>query len=245
VLETIPANICVFDPEGRTIAASRRVLDYAGLELGEFHAWASGSSLPHPDDADEAGAAWARALQTGEDFQRELRMRRADGAYRWHLAEASPLREADARISHWVGVLVDIHERKMAEEAAGRSNDLLGRITSLLPANVAYIDSDERYRFANESYRAFYGIDPASLLGKRVREFIGRRAYAEIEPAMRRPFQATCGDRGWPGVAWHSRFARTPRTSDDGAVRSFVSLVTDVTSSGTRPSSRANAEPRR
>jgi PAS domain S-box-containing protein len=59
-------------------------------------------------------AAWKRAVDTGEPYDIEHRMRRADGNYRWFHARGLPLSDAQGRVERWY-VLADIDDRKRAE----------------------------------------------------------------------------------------------------------------------------------
>jgi len=55
-------------------------------------------------------------LQSGEIFERENRLlRRSDGTYRWHLSRALPLRNAQGKITLWVGTATEVHEQKILE----------------------------------------------------------------------------------------------------------------------------------
>jgi PAS domain S-box-containing protein len=68
----------------------------------------------HPDDIGGGQAAWAqRRWPAASTYEIEFRLRRADGAYRWHLARALPIRD-DGRDSRWVGTNTDIEDQKAA-----------------------------------------------------------------------------------------------------------------------------------
>jgi len=66
-------------------------------------------------------AAWNRSLGTGQPFDLEHRLRRADGVYRWVHGRIVPSRDASGRIARWYSLVVDIDERKHAEEKLRRS----------------------------------------------------------------------------------------------------------------------------
>ena len=70
----------------------------------------------HPDDLERHNAMWLECIASGEPCEDELRFRRADGQYRWHLQRGVPLRDEDGNILKWYGVLTDIEDRKRAEE---------------------------------------------------------------------------------------------------------------------------------
>ena len=59
---------------------------------------------------------WRAAVATGEPFEAEARLRRADGEYRWFLFRAVPLRDELGNIIQWYGTNTDIEDRKQAEE---------------------------------------------------------------------------------------------------------------------------------
>src|SRR5262249_40298117 len=66
-----------------------------------------------------------RARERAESFEAEYRLRRADGAYRWHLVLAMPLRDVNGRIKKWFGTYTDIDDRKRVEQeraSFGRTN---------------------------------------------------------------------------------------------------------------------------
>ena len=72
----------------------------------------------HPEDRACARAAWAGAVASEGDYEVEYRIRRgADGSHRWFLVRGAPLRGPDGRVERWIGVGVDIDDRRRAEEA--------------------------------------------------------------------------------------------------------------------------------
>jgi PAS domain S-box-containing protein len=59
---------------------------------------------------------WDHSLLTGEPFEMEFPLRRADGVFRWFLTRVRPVRDAEGKIVRWVGINTDIHDQKMASE---------------------------------------------------------------------------------------------------------------------------------
>lgn len=77
-------------------------MDDTGLTLEE--SLGPGWVTPiHPDDRPRAEQRWQQAIGTGEAYQIEFRLRRADGIYHWMLGRALPLRDAAGGIVKWVG----------------------------------------------------------------------------------------------------------------------------------------------
>ena len=93
------------------------------------------STAGHPDDLPGLSAAWARSIATGSAFDREHRVRLANGAYRWFRSRAFPHRNADGAIDGWYGVSEDIDEFKRTRAELDESRQRLA-------------DNEERLRLA-------------------------------------------------------------------------------------------------
>ncbi|MFD2272017.1 sensor histidine kinase [Undibacterium arcticum] len=81
------------------------------------------SLIFHPDDLQAFLDRRTRALENGEAYEGEYRLKRAsDGTYRWHLARGVPVKDANGHIVNWVGTSTDIEDQKQAEAAAESAN---------------------------------------------------------------------------------------------------------------------------
>jgi PAS domain S-box-containing protein len=163
----------------------------------------------HPDDRARSGIAYQTALRTGTPYETEFRARRHDGAYRWFLARAIPVRDADGTVIRWVGTNTDIHERKLAEDANMRdrdrfwqlSQDLLvvcdfhGEITAVNPA-VTRILGWEEHEFVGHDILTF--IHPADL--ERSRAQLGRLLEGQTMQGFENRFRTKTG--GFRVIAW-------------------------------------------
>jgi PAS domain S-box-containing protein len=119
--EVMPQCIWTAGPEGQTDYVNQHWCQYSGLDPAQSlgSGWAV---VLHPEDAAACFAAWTRAVQTGEVFEAEYRMRRSDGAYRWFLGRGLPVRDPQGRVVKWLGTATDIDDRKRAEGAAEAAN---------------------------------------------------------------------------------------------------------------------------
>jgi PAS domain S-box-containing protein len=127
--ELVPLLTWMTTHDGQAFYVNRRWCDYTGLTLEQSRGmgW---KQCVHPDDAARVSAAWANVVATGDEYSMEVRFRRRDGMYRWFLARALPTRDADGRITRWLGICSDIddmkHARSHLEEAlAARTRDLV------------------------------------------------------------------------------------------------------------------------
>src|SRR6266576_5133090 len=114
--EAQPDQIWTAMPNGELDYVNQRVLDYFDSSFSEQVAegWIG---VTHPDDLPRTLQLWQQALDTGSPYENELRLRRADESYRWHLTRAVPMRSRSGEIVKWFGSNTDIHDRKRAEEA--------------------------------------------------------------------------------------------------------------------------------
>ena len=118
--QVMPNQVWATDAKGRIDWLNLQVEAYFGSSAQRYvDAFRDG--LVHPDDAEVAAAAWRRSVETGEVYETEFRLRRHDGAYRWFLSRALPIRSDAGAITRWIGTNTDIHEQKLfaAELAAG------------------------------------------------------------------------------------------------------------------------------
>jgi len=122
LVDTIPGHIVTTTPTGEIELLNRRVLEYFDKTPEELVNWRSSDAI-HPDDLALTIAALTRAIQTGEPYEREHRLRRADGAYRWFHTRGLALRDKEGRIVRWYLLPIDVDDRRRAEEALRKSEE--------------------------------------------------------------------------------------------------------------------------
>jgi PAS domain S-box-containing protein len=127
VIDTLPALVWSKSPNGSADFLNQRFREYTGLSEEEGLGWGWMMNAFHPED--RAVEEWRTAFAAGEPFEKEARLRRADGAYRWFLLRAVPLRDERGNVVKWYGTTTDIEDRKRAEEALLEAQDKLAQIT--------------------------------------------------------------------------------------------------------------------
>jgi PAS domain S-box-containing protein len=113
IVDTIPTIVWHKLPDGSADFLNKHFKEYTGLSLEDGMGWGWLNAF-HPDDRLEA--EWRAALATGQPFEKETRLRRADGQYRWFLIRAVPLRDEQKNIVKWYGITSDIEDLKRAED---------------------------------------------------------------------------------------------------------------------------------
>jgi len=166
VIDTIPAIVWSTLPDGCNTYVNKRYVEYTGLSAEQV-AGSGWKALIHPDDLERYAGKWMEAIATGKPHENEVRSRRSDGQYRWHLDRGMPLRDEDGNIVKWYGVTTDIEDRKRAEEALQlTSHDLQDSKAKLEEAeritHVGYWEWDlatDCLIWSDETYRIF-GLRP-------------------------------------------------------------------------------------
>lgn len=115
VAEMIPSMVWTAAPDGAITFANGRWFDFSGL-AHERDASRWPELALHPEDRQRCLETWTRALHDGTAYEIEARHRRHDGAYRWFVTRAVPMRDAAGRIVQWFGISTDIEDRKRAEQ---------------------------------------------------------------------------------------------------------------------------------
>ncbi len=113
--ESLPTKIFTSTPEGNSDYFNRLWREFTGRSFDQLKGWGWAQCIPS-DDVERYMRAWRHALQTGEPFQCQHRLRRADGVDRWHLTSAQAMRDAGGNIVIWFGSSTEIDEQKRAEE---------------------------------------------------------------------------------------------------------------------------------
>jgi PAS domain S-box-containing protein len=121
--EATPNLLWAADPDGQLNWFNQRAYAYSGpLPDIDRPNWLK---IVHPDDAEEAEARWRKSIATGEVYETEFRLRRADGVYRWHIARALPVIDEAGAIVRWIGSNTDIEDQKTTAEALAILNATL------------------------------------------------------------------------------------------------------------------------
>jgi len=159
-------------PDGTVDFRNKTWRDYSGLSRDNLEGRRWGSST-HPDDLPLVEREWRSHIATGEPFELEQRVRRADGEYRWHWVRRVPLHDDSGNVIKWYGVGFDIEDRRLAEEAQRRSEAALCEARRELqltidsiPVMVSTFDPDGTRSFVNQQWQNYTGHTQQEATGK-------------------------------------------------------------------------------
>src|SRR6266436_745676 len=235
-LDMIPAFTWYAEPSGALLFVNSRCADYLGLPqdhplrfgTDRGSAWDSHIPFLHPDDHEEMRRVGSDNLRTGGTAAASCRIRDAQGNYRWFLSRVEPVRATDGTVQYWIGINLDIDERKQAEFylAEGQRLAHTGSWT-FTPAGFE--------RWSPELF-AIYGLDPAknaptfeeymALVHPDDRDFVAQQIRTML--AEHRGFDFTKRIVRPDQSIRHVRCVGTPSTNR-GVSQRFVGTGIDVT----------------
>jgi len=164
-LNVIPAYTWYALPSGALTFVNERTADYLGLPkdhplrfgMDTGGEWDSHLAFLHPDDHGETRRLWSTCLGTGCAGEVTLRVRNAEGGYRWFLCRVEPLRASDGTLLYWVGINLDIEERKSAEEEIRAQEIELRQILDLVPQLIAVYGPNRERLYTNRVFLDYVG----------------------------------------------------------------------------------------
>jgi PAS domain S-box-containing protein len=235
IIETIPGLVWSNGPDGEPTHINQRMLDYSGMPFEDFknRGW---EAFVHPADYPETAKAFYHAIQTGTSYEGLMRLRRADGVFRWHQARCEPLRDQQGRVVQWYGLSVDIDERKKGEDLLRRSEAYLAEAQSLGHAGSAAYNETAVLYWSEENYRIF-GFDPREGLPsreaalQRIHPDDRERAREEARKAVEQKKDYTLEFRILlpDGTVKYTELRAHPKFSASEELVEVVSTIIDVT----------------
>jgi PAS domain S-box-containing protein len=180
--QALPNHVWSAQPDGRIDWFNEQVRSYAGEERQAL-AGAGWLSIVHPDDAGRALAAWRQALASETLYEVEFRIRRRDGAWRWFLARALPMRDADGVVTHWLGTNTDMEDQRAAREILMSTNAALEerveaqarereRIWNLSQDLLVIVGADGYFRNVNPACMRILGLRPDEIVGRHISDLL-------------------------------------------------------------------------
>ncbi|HKC13867.1 MAG TPA: PAS domain-containing protein, partial [Vicinamibacteria bacterium] len=174
-LNMIPAYTWYAAGSGGLTFVNERAADVGGLPSDHplrygtdtSAAWDSHIPLLHPEDQEETRRVWSECLRTGRPGEMSFRVRNAEGNYRWFLSRAEPLRSNDGTILNWIGINLDIEERKRADEQLRQGEERYRLVLDSIAAQVVATTVEGELEFVNQQVLDYFGKTLEELKGWR------------------------------------------------------------------------------
>jgi PAS domain S-box-containing protein len=201
--------------------------------LQELKGWGTGGTI-HPEDLPRVIEHFTHSIVSGDRFEFELRARRFDGVYRWFQSRGFPLRDTNGHIVRWYNLLIDIDERKRAEEALAGSERNLQLIIDTIPALAWSARPDGSAEYFNQHYLDFIGLAAEQASGwgwtaaVHPEDLNGLAATWQRIMASEAPGEAEARMRRHDGEYRWLLFRANPLRDETGAIVKWYGVNTDI-----------------
>ena len=167
VADAAPVLIWMSATDKRCTYFNKPWLDFTGRSMEEEigNGWAEGV---HPEDSPRCSVTYAQSFDRREEFRIEFRLRRHDGEYRWILDIGVPRFNQDGSFSGYIGIGIDVHDRRLAEERLREYEQAVEGVDTI----ITVIDRQYRYRIANRMHLSMHRKTKEEVLGHHASEVL-------------------------------------------------------------------------
>jgi PAS domain S-box-containing protein len=239
--ELSPQFLWTGSPQGDITYANQGFLDYLGFTLADLggHGWLNAFAL---EDRARVVEAWTNSVATGVDYDIEARLLSTSGAPRWWWLRALPLRDEAGALINWLGVAIDIHDRKIAADAlhqkqleTERQRAEIEAVYRTAPIGLALFDPVEfRYLRLNDRQAEIVGLPQEQILGRAVTEIAPISGLDEMfqqvvegRPIRNALIQGELPTRPGEHRYWNVNYF--PVYNADGSVQAISAATLEVT----------------
>ena len=229
----IPHLVWTATPTGFVDYYNEQWYSYTGSNLVESRGkgW---TAFFHPDDLPRAQEQWEQALQTGQPYKVEARLRSATGEFRWFLIRAQPFLEEQGSIAKWFGANTDIHEQKRIEQTLLESEQYFRVMADGVPVMLWVTRPDGQCTYLNQQWYAYTGQAKITALGFGWTDAIhpdeaGQAGVAfRVANASQTPYSSVYRLKTKDGNYRWVVDTGQPKFSADGKFEGFIGAVVDI-----------------
>lgn len=157
----VPQMMWVNAADGTVEFFNQQWLNYTSIPLeSSLEIW---TQLIHPEDLPSTLTARSRALEASEAYEMEVRLKRVDGTYRWHLVRVVPLKDEVGQVVNWFGTATDIQTVKQVEEALRQSEERFRLAAQAVDGIVYDWNIQAGTVFRSEGLQRLLGIHPDTV----------------------------------------------------------------------------------
>lgn len=162
--DTIPHIVWTATGEGEVDYFNGRWYEYTGISVNEALSSFGWRKAIHPDDVGRLLALRDPAVEGGQSFQADIRLRDREGNYRWHIVGSVPVYDAAGQIIRRFGTATDIDDRRRAEEALRESERRFRFLAESIPHLVWTCRPDGSVEYASPRLVDYLGLEPGKPL---------------------------------------------------------------------------------
>ncbi len=180
-----PCGYYSLDERGVVQMINQTALQWLGLKREDVVGRLSFRDLVQPEYLAQQESRRRLLSDTGQLEPEEVGIKMPDGRPFIALASSTAVYDETGAFLRTNSTLLNITERKAAEQALRENQRFLQTVTDHVPGLIAYLDASLCFRFANAEHQRMYGMDPAKIIGRPVSECVAAEVWAEIGPSLR------------------------------------------------------------
>lgn len=169
--EVIPQFVWITDTNRRVLFCNQRFYDYCGLDRNSEDGFLWQNVL-HPEEYSGILQTHDDATKAHANFEMEMRLKAADGTYKWHLVRAVPICDSNHNIWRWFGTSTDIDKQKSLEEELRSSKAQFRLVVEAIPQMVWTARPDGWLDYLNQRCCEYAGVTCEQLEGWNWRDFL-------------------------------------------------------------------------
>ena len=236
--------VIITDPSGKIEWVNRGFTSLTGYTRDEVVGLRPGNKLQGPKTDSQTKALMHSGLLSGLGFKADVLNYRKDGSMFWLSMDVQPVHDEVGKLIQFIGIGVDITERKQQDFALRESEDRYRSIVNTAQEGIWLIDAHARTVFVNQRMSDMLGYRLDEMVGKDIFAFMDEEAAktATVNMDRRRAGISESHDfrlRRQDGSDLWTMMATNPVIGDDGTFHGALALVTDVTA---RKASEAKLE---
>ncbi|MBI5572308.1 MAG: PAS domain S-box protein [Desulfomonile tiedjei] len=239
--ELIPYGAWVAGSDPGATYVSQSFLDMVGLTLEEYKTFGWIDRLPS-EDAHKTMSLWKHCAQTGDMWDVEYRIRDRHGRYRWILSRGIPIRNDRGDIVSWVGINLDISDRKRSEHELRTSEERFRAIFEGARDCIYIQDRSLRYTHVNPAMEKLFGLPASQIIGRSPEDLYGEEAGRRVREVDLRVLAGESVEeehtRPINGVEITFHDIRVPLRNSEGVIIGTCGFARNITE-------RKKAEPHR
>ncbi len=231
IVDSIPGFVCTLTVTGEIEYVNHQVLEYFGRTLEELKNWAASDAV-HTGDLPNVIDTFRTSIETGQPTDVELRLRRADGVYRWFLLRRFPHRDIDGHIVRWYTLHIDIDDLKRAEDALRSSEENIRLTLDSISGLVTTFSASGDLEFANRPFQDYTGRTLEQLKSDRgiLHPDDRERVMSQWRNSLAtgEPLYAESRLRRSDGVFRWFHLTSLPLRDKNNEIARWCSLITDI-----------------
>jgi PAS domain S-box-containing protein len=155
-IDIAPVMIYISSINGQCTYLNKKWFLYTG-QTADYGIGSRWLEALHPDDKEKFDAVFRKACKTLEPFSLEVRIKNGRGDYRWHFNSGVPNFDFNERFKVFVGTIIDIHQRKQAENQLRESEHLFKTYVEVMPQMAFIADVEGNIIFYNQRWYEYIG----------------------------------------------------------------------------------------